>query len=220
MMRVLACCPGLAVRSTPCFPEPGNQGKKRPWHGGRFCGRRRMTVGNKGIFWFELAGSVFIILAGSALHFAFEWSGNWLPLAVFAAVNESIWEHLKIAFWPGIAWGILTILLLQQSWRRVIAVKGIGLLLTAVLIVVIFEAYTHILGTNLLAFDIATFAFAVIAGQLLSARLLASPSLPRPLVQTGLALAAMQMALYATLSYFPPPLWLFVDGSTGQAGLH
>jgi hypothetical protein len=34
------------------------------------------------------------------LHFAFGWSGRWLPLALVAPVNESVWEHLKMAYWP------------------------------------------------------------------------------------------------------------------------
>src|SRR6056297_2623383 len=35
----------------------------------------------------EAAGAVFIIVAGSALHFAFDLSGQWRPAALFAAVN-------------------------------------------------------------------------------------------------------------------------------------
>ena len=49
----------------------------------------------------ELASAAFMVLAGSGLHFAFDWSAGWPPLALIAAVNESIWEHLKLAFWPG-----------------------------------------------------------------------------------------------------------------------
>jgi hypothetical protein len=46
----------------------------------------------------EIIGIVFIVLAGGLLHFVFEWSGSWRPLAIIAAVNESTWEHLKLAF--------------------------------------------------------------------------------------------------------------------------
>jgi hypothetical protein len=48
-----------------------------------------------------------IVLAGSALHFAFDWSGHWLPLALIAAVNESVWEPMKLAFWPAVTWAVL-----------------------------------------------------------------------------------------------------------------
>jgi len=48
----------------------------------------------------ELAGAVFIILLGSMLHFTFELSGENPVVGVFSAVNESVWEHLKLAYWP------------------------------------------------------------------------------------------------------------------------
>ena len=48
----------------------------------------------KSILLWELAGIIFIVVLGSVLHFAFEWSGRWTPIAPIAAVNESVWEHL------------------------------------------------------------------------------------------------------------------------------
>ena len=40
------------------------------------------------------------MIGASALHFAFELSDFYRPLAIVAAVNESTFEHLKIFFWP------------------------------------------------------------------------------------------------------------------------
>jgi hypothetical protein len=39
-------------------------------------------------------------LVGSLLHFSYEWSGKHPIVAIFSAVNDSYWEHIKIAFWP------------------------------------------------------------------------------------------------------------------------
>lgn len=39
---------------------------------------------------------------GTAMHFAYD----WLPIplvGLFAPVNESVWEHLKLLFWPYLA---------------------------------------------------------------------------------------------------------------------
>ena len=54
------------------------------------------------IFRFELVGMFLIIILGTLLHFTFEWSGFQEIVGVFSAVNESVWEHLKIAFIPSI----------------------------------------------------------------------------------------------------------------------
>lgn len=39
-------------------------------------------------------------IVGSLLHFLFDWTGHNRVAAIFSAVNESYWEHIKIAVWP------------------------------------------------------------------------------------------------------------------------
>ncbi len=39
-------------------------------------------------------------ILGSLLHFLFDWTGHNKFIGVIAAVNESYWEHIKIAVWP------------------------------------------------------------------------------------------------------------------------
>lgn len=46
----------------------------------------------------KLIGMIFIIFLGSMLHFTFELSGRNPLVSVFSAVNESVWENLKLAF--------------------------------------------------------------------------------------------------------------------------
>lgn len=48
----------------------------------------------------EILGALFVIIIGSIFHFVFEWSNQWLPLGAITPVNESVWEHLKLVFWP------------------------------------------------------------------------------------------------------------------------
>lgn len=167
----------------------------------------------------ELAGAVFMIAAGSALHFAFDWSGQWHPLALVAAVNESIWEHLKLAFWPGVLWGVYVWFFTAASWARIVAAKGISLAITSILIVGIFETYTNVLGNNLLVLDIGTFAFAVIVGQVLSALIMIAGPNSRLVLSGGLMPAAIQLAAFSTLTYHPHSSWLFFDNRNGQIGI-
>ena len=44
------------------------------------------------------------VLAGTALHFAYPLARTPL-VGLFAPVNESVWEHLKLIFWPFLAAG-------------------------------------------------------------------------------------------------------------------
>lgn len=42
------------------------------------------------------------VLGGAALHFLYDVWPNPLT-AVLAPVNESVWEHLKLLYWPFLA---------------------------------------------------------------------------------------------------------------------
>jgi hypothetical protein len=178
-----------------------------------------MEARSRSIIQWELLGAVFIIVVGSTLHFAFGWTGGWRPVALIAAVNESIWEHLKLTFWPGLIWGLLPQKHRESTLLERLAVKGFGLILMATLIVVTFAGYTAILGDNLLILDIGTFVFAVLAGQGLSAVLSIHRLSGSILLPVGLCLLISQFAAYSLLTYFPPDFWLFVEAGSGTRGI-
>ena len=171
------------------------------------------------IWKWAMLGIPFIVLAGSALHFAFAWSGDSRALALIAAVNESVWEHLKLAFWPSIAWSLLEYARLRPDARSFWSAKGYALLVAPLAIVTIFYSYTSWLGRNVLALDIATFIVAIALGQLASARLLSAGIKMASVRTIGLALLVCQFGAYATFTYAPPPFALFEDARSGTRGL-
>jgi hypothetical protein len=179
-----------------------------------------MNLRTRSILVLELGGAAFMIVAGSGLHFVFAAAGGWPPLALIAAVNESIWEHLKLAFWPGLFWAAIAPLPAGLRRREMLAVKGPGLLVTAVLIVTVFTTYVAILGHNLLVLDIGTFAAAILAGQALSATLLTQGAFRRGVVlRAGLGLLGLQLLAYSVFTFLPPDHWLFVEASSGSRGI-
>ncbi|MFW6118391.1 MAG: DUF6512 family protein [Chloroflexota bacterium] len=132
----------------------------------------------KSILRWELGKIVFIVVLGSLLHFVFEWSGNWTPIAPIAAVNESVWEHLKLAFWPALVYAALEYGRFGKSTNNFFFAKTLGIYLMPITIVVLFYSYKSILGYGLLIADIAIFVIAVIVGQLVSYKLLTASPLP------------------------------------------
>lgn len=65
----------------------------------------------------ELFGILFIVILGSALHFTFEISGNNPLVGTFSEVKESVWEHLKLAYWSAVLYTII-------EYRRLKEVSG------------------------------------------------------------------------------------------------
>ncbi len=167
----------------------------------------------------DLLGISFVILVGIGLHFAFAWSGYWKPMALVAPVNESVWEHFKLAFWPALLWAFLENAMRELNTRAFWPAKGYALLVIPILIAAIFYGYTAVLGQNIVALDIATFVIAVVATQLASAQLLKADIRTRRGRSIGISLLLCQIAVYSTFTYYPPPVGLFEDGRKGTRGI-
>lgn len=172
----------------------------------------------KSILKWELVGIVFIVVIGGALHFAFELSGGWRPLALIAAVNESVWEHLKLGFWPALIYFLIEYRYLIKYSGNLLFAKAIGLLLIPVAITVLFYAYTAIIE-DMLAIDLTIFVVAVVAGQLNSYKLLTASPLPLWLNRIGISLLILLTIAFCTLTYFAPQLPIFKDPVSGGYGI-
>ncbi len=110
---------------------------------------------------FETFGIVVIVLAGSALHFAYAWSGESWPVAVFAAVNESVWEHLKLAFWPAMAWSGFGFLAFGHRLPSFWAGRLVALALPPLVIALGFYGYMALVGHHSLLADMVLFVGAI-----------------------------------------------------------
>jgi hypothetical protein len=173
---------------------------------------------NKSVFKWELVGIIFIVLAGGALHFVYDWSGQWRPLAVIAAVNESTWEHLKLAFWPALVFFFIELFYIRKSGNNFFFAKAIGILLMPVSITVLFYAYTAF-TEDMLAIDLTIFIVAVVIGQLTSYKLLKMKSLPAWTNGLGVVLLILMTLAFATLTYYAPELPIFKDPVSGGYGI-
>jgi len=186
--------------------------------------RRRRRGGaveprHKRLLTWELAGSGFVFVVGALLHFAYEWCRCWTPLALFAAVNESVWEHLKLAFWPGLWFAAIEYPYLKADARNFLAAKAACLFVMPAFITAFFYGYTSALGDNVLAVDISSFLAAAVLGHLVSYQIMTRPELPRGIARAaGAGLAALALA-FSLFTYVPPRIFLFEDGRTHEYGL-
>lgn len=171
-----------------------------------------MRSKNKLLLW-ELSCVFWICFAGSSLHFAFELSDYWTPLALIAAVNESVWEHLKIYFWPGLLFTLVQYTYTREYANNYWLGKVVALATTPVLITAMYHAYMAwvtaagaqtSVGTILLIMLLG-----VLAGQLCSWRILCSEPVqwvtPR-YVAVGYGSLLLAFSLF---TFFPPKVFLF-----------
>jgi hypothetical protein len=93
---------------------------------------------------------------GTLLHFCYELSNDNILVALFSPVNESIWEHLKLLFFPSIFTLILANILNINDGNYLL-VKLKGIIIGLLFIIVFYYTYTGILGFSITILDILSF---------------------------------------------------------------
>ena len=161
-----------------------------------------------------------LIALGSALHFVYDWSGHHRAAAVFGAVNESYWEHVKIAVWPvAIAQVVLFAL---GGWQHAAFVPAatVALYTIPVAMIGLVYLYKHLLGRNVLWLDIAIFALVIAVAQVVFTELLAGlRATPLTIGIAALFLAGL-VASFLRFTLRPPAEPdVFVDPLTREYGL-
>lgn len=167
----------------------------------------------------EMLGILFIFLGGALLHFTFELSGEWTPMAVISAVNESVWEHFKIGFWPAFIWGIIELFIFKKKTKNFFFAKGISFLMIPIVIAGLFYGYTMIFKIESLIIDILIFFIAIAIAQIISYRLMLIKERKPALNIIGIVLIIMNLVLFSILSFFPPQWTIFKDSVTGGYGI-
>ena len=167
----------------------------------------------------ELAGIAVIFLTGTALHSVFAWTGHWRPIAWLVPVNESVWEHFKLAFWPGLLYAMLEYLALRRAVNNFWVGKCLGLFSMPVAVAALFYGYTAVLGHHYLALDILIFLLAVGIGQLVSYRILTAAAMGTAVRRGAVIGLAVMAAVSALFTYRPPRASLFEDSRTHQYGI-
>ncbi len=174
-------------------------------------------MGKRALKW-ELIGIIFIVVLGSFLHFAFDLSGQWPPLALIAAVNESVWEHLKLGFWPALFYALIEYRYLGKSTTNFILAKVTCLYLISVSITALFYLYTAFIEDMLVA-DIAIFVLAIIIGQMTGYCLLSHQKLPEHFRVLAIVALVISILVFSLFTFFPPHLPVFRDPLSGAYGV-
>ena len=167
----------------------------------------------------EILGALFVIIIGSIFHFVFEWSNQWLPLGAITPVNESVWEHLKLVFWPLVFFSIIEYFSLKSEVNNFILSKLTAILIAEIKILVTFYSYTAILGTEILLVDILSFIIGVILGYLVSYKLLKFRKTPKWTTIFSFIVIILLGIIFVVFTYFPPEIPLFQDQETGLYGI-
>lgn len=166
----------------------------------------------------QIGGFVFTAVGGVVLHFLYEWSGEALPIALFSAVNESIWEHLKLLYLPLVGYALLTARWVAPDYPGYWCAKLWSTLAGLVSIPLLYYAYTGALGVSADWFNIFLFFLSAALAYAVDTHLLRH-SLPCRHPKLAIGILVGLFLLFAVCTFSPPHLPLFRDPVTGTYGV-
>ncbi len=166
-----------------------------------------------------LIETLVIFFAGSLLHFMYVWSGRKRIMGIFAAVNESTWEHIKLALSAIFLCTLVDVWFLGSEPNYWLA-KNLSFLAPVVVIPILFYGYRAILKVkSCLPIDIAIFGVAAAISSLVFVIAVRWPSFGTWVNYLSGGISVVILTAYLSLTRFPLHNFLFRDPVTGKYGL-
>lgn len=167
-------------------------------------------------------GAVSVVIAGTLLHFCYEWSGENFVVGLLSPINESPWEHMKLVFTPMILFAFIDWYYLRGKVKNLCfaLLKEIGVAI--VFILAVFYIYTSIVGHSILVIDISSFIIGVIVAKWLGYQILIGrfKSWEFKGLNTISALLLIIIAAFFVIATIDPPqINLFQDSVSGTYGI-
>lgn len=165
----------------------------------------------KGLKSYIIAGIIFVSILGTLFHFVYNWSGNNVFVGLFTPINESVWEHTKLLFFPMLIYSFYLNKKIGKDNPCLNSAMILGGISGVALIIVMFYTYTGIIGFHTALADISIFYISVILAFCIVYKLAASCTVDKYDKLLKL-LQILMICLYIIFTLFPPDIPLFVSG--------
>ena len=166
---------------------------------------------------YQIVSAILVSILGTLLHFTYEFFDKNIFVAFFSAVNESVWEHLKLVFFPMLLTTIIGYFSIGKKVPNFLCSKAWGILISIAFIILFFYTYTGVIGKSIVFVDISSFFVAVILGEYLAYKRMASNSKCNRVI--GIIILIMIMFGFIGFTYFTPKIGIFKDPITNQYGI-
>ena len=172
---------------------------------------------NRSIRLWQLFGFGVTALGGTLLHFLYDWLGEAVWIAPFSGVNESTWEHMKLLFWPMLAYAVVQSFSFKDQ-KDFWCIKLRGILVGLTLIPVLFYTYNGVVGKSPDWLNIAIFFVSAATAYLYETRLFERGTVACRRSRWAVAALCLIGALFVVLTFATPEIGVFRDPLTGGYG--
>ena len=173
---------------------------------------------NQLLFKWEVSGILIIFFWGAIIHEAYKLTGYNKIIALFAPVNESVWEHLKMGSTAVLIFSLIEYFFISDTANNFLLGKTFCLYLVPIFIALLHYSYKLILGKHLLILDLLIFLIATTIGQAVSFYILNKSQHYLTLNRFALLALMLEIAIFIYFTFNPPKMPIFRDGPTGRYG--
>lgn len=168
-----------------------------------------------------LIGIPALFVIGTFMHFLYDFTGKHIIFAMISAVNESIWEHLKMVLLPVILWWSIYYLIKIKTQtidkNKWFTAALIALFTSLISIPMLYYFYTGAFGVELLAVDISILFISVLLGQLIGLHFYKYSTGINFIIPLCIFISLILIFILTT--FYPPTIPFFRDSLTGTYGL-
>ncbi len=172
---------------------------------------------NRSLYLWQIAGFLFVSIIGTLLHFTYDISSQNLAVALFSAVNESVWEHIKLFFFPVVFFALIEYFFWGKQNRHFWSIKLRGVVLGIVLNIVLYYLISGAFGISALWVDVALFYVIIAIVFLYETYMLKKPRDVKISERTALILLCVIAASFVIFTFITPQIPLFE--ATGTYGI-
>jgi hypothetical protein len=168
--------------------------------------------------WFPWAGGTVTSGLGAFFHFLYPICNKSVAVALFVPVNESVWEHQKLIWFPMTLWVcILTMFADDASdWMF----SSLAIITPAIATTICtFYIFTALNGADNTIFDICLYVAVMFAANHGAVRLAPAVRRIEHIVAYSATLFVLYFALFAVLTLWPIHVDMFRDGQTNFYGI-
>ena len=170
------------------------------------------------ISYWQVAGFLFTSILGTFLHFLFDLSGQSLIAAIFSAVNESIWEHMKLIYYPMFLFSLIEYRFWGKDHKQFCCIKMAGILLGLTLIPVLYYTYTGIFGVSVDLLNITIFFLSAGVAFWVENKLFQRENSCCLSSRISFILICMIGVVFTLLTFYTPEIPFFKDPVSGRYG--
>lgn len=175
---------------------------------------------NKIIKKWALIGFVFISIFGTLSHFMFHFFNENVIMGLFVPINESVWEHLKMSFWPLFFFSIVQYYFIGKKTKNFFPAWAFGILAAEIFVVVFFYGYNLILGKEILILDIMAFFISVALCQFINYKLSIREEFSNNIKILSILLLIIMIIASTVFTFTPPKTGMFYDKNSKSYGIH